>query len=84
MQLASFYHTNLGQGLKRKTRCNDTMNVMSEREFVLAISFKGLNDDPVDYDLVYIYITRPTLLVACQCLSFVVMSLFHHGICKFI
>ena len=55
MQLASFDHTNLGQGLKRKTRCNDTMNVMSERGFVLAISFKGLNDDPVNYDLVYVY-----------------------------
>ena len=41
--------TNIGQGLKWETRCNDTMNVMSEREFVLAVSFSGLNDDALDY-----------------------------------
>jgi hypothetical protein len=44
-----FRDTNkLGQGLKGETRCNDTMNVMSEREFMLAVSFSGLNDDPLD------------------------------------
>jgi hypothetical protein len=50
VQLASFeIQTNFGQGLKWETRCNDTMNVMGERKFMLAVSFSGLNDDPLDY-----------------------------------
>jgi hypothetical protein len=47
MRLAFLFETkqNLGQGIKGETRCNDTMNVMSERGFVLAVHFFGSNGE---------------------------------------